>query len=109
MRNAWDVVTFLRRSFDRRDPTRVSLAFAAACFFVTACTTSIDVPPTDPTPPVVKMDVYGIPVQASPPSPDAGNEEFSLIGCSNCQPISRWVPLGRKLDLFASGEDLMVV
>ena len=54
---------------------------------------------TDSTPPIVKMDAYGIPSDGTytpPPYTDVD---------ANCCDITRPVPLGKKIDLIASGED----
>lgn len=54
---------------------------------------------TDSTPPIAKMDAYGIPSDGSytpPPYTDVD---------ANCCDITRPVPLGKKIDLIASGED----
>ena len=54
---------------------------------------------TDSTPPIVKMDAYGIPSDGSytpPPYTDVD---------ANCCDITRHVPAGTKIDLIASGND----
>ena len=53
----------------------------------------------DQTPPIVKMDAYGVPSDGTytpPPYTDVD---------ANCCDITRPVPLGTKIDLIASGND----
>ena len=71
--------------------------------FLTGCPKNVQVqnPSSDNTPPVTKLDIYGVPL---PPNVGTGNEDLTGI-TSKCCTASRRVPLDRKIDFVASGED----
>lgn len=76
-------------------------AVAALALATSACPAHVQKPASDATPPVVTMDVYSVPL---PTGAGPGDEEITGI-TSDCCEIRRPVPISRKIDILASGED----